>query len=304
MNITIISILTTISILFSMINASGQTCPNKALQRQMQTEETAFLANMKPGLQHTQMLAVRDAMKGDYSALEQIRQSRNQAPVLPETVESKYVTPDICLFSPVNATERKRPLLLYLHGGGWCFGSINSCARFCAALAEAGDCCVAALNYRLAPKYPFPMPLNDCIEAFEYLKQHAEEWGCDSSRISIGGDSAGGNLALAASMSLTGVHKVIPIYPVTKLFTEVTSSWKEYARGYGDDAELPPVLIISAGHDILFDQTAELARRLQHLGHPLSYHVFPTATHLFITVPGQPTAFQESVRIVSRFLNE
>ena len=136
-------------------------------------------------------------------------------------------------------------------------------------------------------------------------------------------------------MSLTGVHKVIPIYPVTKLFTEVTSSWKEYARGYGDDAELleafneayssgdsrnplvsvglagdetlsklPPVLIVSAGHDILFDQTAEFAQRLQHLGHPLSYHVFPTATHLFITVPGQPTAFHESIRIVSRFLNE
>ena len=335
MNTTIIRILTTLSILLSRINANGQTYPGKALQLQMQTEETAFLANMKPGLQHTQMLAVRDAMKGDYSALEQICQSRNQAPLLPETVETKYITPDICLFSPVNATERKRPLLLYLHGGGWCFGSINSCARFCAALAEAGDCCIAALNYRLAPKYPFPIPLDDCKQAFEYLKHHAEEWGCDSSRISIGGDSAGGNLALAASMSLTGVHKVIPIYPVTKLFTEVTSSWKEYAWGYGDDAELleafneaysagdsrnplisvglasdealtelPPVLIISAGHDILFDQTAELARRLQRLGHPLSYHVFPTATHLFITVPGQPTAFHESVRIVSRFLNE
>ena len=84
MNTTIIRILTTLSILFSMINARGQTCPNKALQRQMQTEETAFLANMKPGLQPTRMLAVRDAMKGDYSALEQIRQSRNQAPVLPD----------------------------------------------------------------------------------------------------------------------------------------------------------------------------------------------------------------------------
>lgn len=86
MNTTIIRILTTLSILFSMINASGQTCPNKALQRQMQTEETSFLANMKPGLQHTQMLAVRDAMKGDYSALEQIRQIRNQAPVLPDMI--------------------------------------------------------------------------------------------------------------------------------------------------------------------------------------------------------------------------
>lgn len=70
MNTTIISILTTISIPFFALNASGQTYPSKDLQLQMQKEETAFLANMKPGLQHTQMLAVRDAMKGDYSALE------------------------------------------------------------------------------------------------------------------------------------------------------------------------------------------------------------------------------------------
>ena len=108
----------------------------------------------------------------------------------------------------------------------------------------------------------------------------------------------------------------------------------EYGKGYGDDAELleafneaysggaarnplvsvglasdetlaklPPVLIISAGHDILFDQTAEFAERLNGLGHSLSYHVFPTATHLFITVPGQPTAFNESVRIVAEFIN-
>lgn len=77
MNTTIIRILTTISILFSMINASGQTCPNKALQRQMQTEETSFLANMKPGLQHIQMLpdmiyfsTRRQNLPGDFSALD------------------------------------------------------------------------------------------------------------------------------------------------------------------------------------------------------------------------------------------
>ena len=136
-------------------------------------------------------------------------------------------------------------------------------------------------------------------------------------------------------MSIDGVHKVIPIYPVTKLFTETTPSWEKYAKGYGNDAELleafneayaqkethnplvsvglasdaaltklPPVLILSAGHDILFDQTAELAVRLEKLNHTLQYHVFPTATHLFITVPRQPTAFSEAVKIIARFLNE
>ena len=330
----LLRMVTMLSFSFAAGNAAGQIYPGEEIQGKMLVEEQAFLANMKEGLQHVQMLAVRNAMKGDYGALGEIRQSRNKAPALPENIDIKYVASNICLFSPAGRAARKRPLLLYLHGGGWCFGSINSCARFCAALAEAGDCCVAALNYRLAPKFPFPAPLDDCRRAFEYVKCHADEWGCDSLQVSVGGDSAGGNLALATAMSVEGVCKVIPIYPVTKLYTEVTPSWVEYGKGYGDDAELleafneaysggaarnplvsvglasdetlaklPPVLIISAGHDILFDQTAEFAERLNGLGHSLSYHVFPTATHLFITVPGQPTAFNESVRIVAEFIN-
>ena len=321
--------------------SNAQIVPSNTLQQQMLTEEQTFLANMKPGLQHTQMLAVRAAIGGDDTALQQIRASRNASPTLPQGVKTTYLkgdetrlSADICLFEPTAKTARKRPLLLYLHGGGWCFGSINSCARFCAAVALEADCCVAALNYRLAPAYPFPTALNDCKEAFAYLSQHTAQWGCDSTLIAVGGDSAGGNLALATALSVKGVSKVIPIYPVTKLFSEPTTSWQEYAKGYGDDAELleafneayagtdthnplvsvglasdealralPPVLIISAGHDILFDQTAEFAQRLQHLGCSLQYHVYPTATHLFITVPGQPSAFDQAVKTTASFLN-
>ena len=324
----------TLALALSASTSHGQTVPDADIQQQMLEEERTFLYNMKPGLQHTQMLAVRAAFEGDDAALTQIRQSRNQAPALPEGVVATYPVPDICVFSPAAAATRKRPLMLYLHGGGWCFGSINSCARFCAALALEGDCCVAALNYRLSPAFPFPAPLRDCTRAFDYLKQHAAEWGCDSSQVSVGGDSAGGNLALATALSVRGVCKVVPIYPVVKLFTEQTASWRKYATGYGDDAELleaffeayavgnkknplvspglasdfmlqslPPVLIISAGHDILFDQTREFAERLRLLHHPLAYHVYPTATHLFITVPGQPTAFSEAVKTVAAFLN-
>lgn len=317
------------------LHATSQTLPSAALQEQMLAEEQTFLHHMKPTLQHEQMLAVRDAINGNSAALEQIRASRNKAPELPEGVSATYIRPDLCLFAPTKAAKRQRPLLLYLHGGGWCFGSINSCARFCATLAREADCCVAALNYRLSPAYPFPTPLNDCRDAFRFVKEHANDWGCDTARVSIGGDSAGGNLALATAMTEKGVAKVVPIYPVTKLFTERTASWEKYAAGYGNDAELleafneayargnarnplvsvaladdatlkalPPALILSAGHDILFDQTAELAQRLQRLGNRIAYHVFPTATHLFITVPGQPTAFRQAVKTVGTFLNE
>ncbi len=308
--------------------------PDSVIQHKMSVEERAFLSSMKPGLQHSQMLAVRKAMRGDDSDLQQIRVSRNQAPELPETVKTYYPTPDICLFSPKAHTTHTRPILLYLHGGGWCFGSINSCARFCAAVALEGDCMVAALNYRLAPAHPYPAALEDIRQAVSYLREHAAEWGCDPALIAVGGDSAGGNLALAAGMSVPGIARIIPIYPVVKLFTEVTPSWSKYGQGYGNDAELleafneayanydernslisvglssdealrtlPPALFISAGHDILLDQTAELVDRMDRLGCPVSYHVYPTATHLFITIPGQPTAFKEAVSAVSKFLN-
>lgn len=317
-----------------MVCLYGQTYPSDSLQRRMLDDERHFLSRMPADLQHRQMLAVRAAISGDCAALQQIRQSRNQPPQLPDGVTATYPTPDICLFTPSRPALRKRPLLLYLHGGGWCFGSINSCARFCATLALEADCCVATLDYRLSPAHPFPAPLDDCRRAFAYLRQHADAWGCDSTQVAVGGDSAGGNLALATALSTEGVSRVVPIYPVTRLYTRVTPSWTDYAQGYGDDAELleafceayargeehnplvsvelaaddtlrslPPMCLISAGHDILFDQTTQLAHRLQRLGHRLTYHVFPTATHLFITVPGQPTAFTEAVSVVARFLN-
>lgn len=310
-------------------------CPDSIRQQKMLEEERAFLANMKPGLQHIQMMAVRKAMEGNDTELQQIRQSRNQPPALPEGVKTFYPIENICLFSPKHKTDRKRPILLYLHGGGWCFGSINSCARFCTAVALEADCLVAALDYRLAPAHPYPAALEDCQRAVHYLQEHAADWGGDTTLIAVGGDSAGGNLALATAMSAPGICKVIPIYPVTKLFTEGTPSWEKYAKGYGNDAELleafneayanrqernplvsvglcdddalkalPPALFISAGHDILLDQTAELVQRLHNLGRPVIYRVYPTATHLFITVPGQPTAFEEAVKDVSSFLND
>ena len=311
----------------------AQKLPSRSEQRQMLQEEQVFLRGMKPGLQHTQMLAVRAGMAGNVDPLNAIRQSRNTAPSLPEGITATDITSTMRLFRPSKQSKRPMPVLLYLHGGGWCFGSINSCTRFCASVAKEVQCCVVALNYRLSPEHPYPTPLTDCQEAFVYLKEHAHEWGGDTTRISIGGDSAGGNLAVATALSTQGVRSLIPIYPVTKLFSEHTPSWTAYARGYGDDAELleafceayargktqeplvsvglapdsmlqklPPVLLISAGHDVLADQGAAFAHRLKSVGVSTDYHLFPTATHLFITVGGQPTAFQRAVRIVAKFL--
>lgn len=317
----------------SVCTLPAQTLPDSATQEQMRTECDRFLQQMPQGLQHRQSEAVRRAMKGQSEDLEKIRNGRNTTPTLPEGVRTTYIKPTLCLFRPATDSPRPRPVLLYLHGGGWAFGSINSCARFCAEVALRAECCVVALNYRLAPEHPFPAPLNDCISAFRYLQQHAGEWGGDTARISIGGDSAGGNLALATALSVPSVHSLIPIYPVTKVFTAPTESWQKYHTGYGCDAELlesfntayagnqhlhplasvalttdsclrqlPPTLMISAGRDILLDQGKEWVQRMQKLKLPVKHHIYPTATHLFITVPGQPAAFEAAVQTVSKFM--
>lgn len=307
--------------------------PSTQLQQQMREDERTFLSQMDPQLQHRQSEAIKAAMQGDTTALMQIRRSRNKVPTINDSVKMHYISPKLCLFMPKQNKGRLRPLLVYFHGGGWCFGSINSCAKFCAEVACVADCGVLAVDYRLAPINPFPAALNDCVAAYRFAHSHATEWGIDATHILVGGDSAGGQLALATALSEPSVRAVISIYPVIKLYAEATPSWQQYAKGYGNDAELmhtfnaaygreqtrhplasvalapdsllvklPPVLFIAAGHDVLYDQGRAFVARLKALNLPIEDHVFSTATHLFITVPGQPTAFAEAVKIVASYM--
>ena len=71
------------------------------------------------------------------------------------------------IYEPKDGSAGRLPVLLYLHGGGWTFGSINSCGRFCNAMAASGKMRVIALDYRLAPEHPYPAGLDDCIGAVE-----------------------------------------------------------------------------------------------------------------------------------------
>lgn len=325
-----------ISLLLSLTSLAGhaQEQPSFAVLEAMDRECSTFLSGMPANRQHEQAVAIRQAMAGHPAALRNIRQGRNTPPQLPADVQAAYVRPDLCLFSPRTCSLRPRPLLLYLHGGGWTFGSINSCAKFCAELAIRGNCCVAALDYRLAPEHPYPAALDDCRRALAYIHRQAEEWNCDTTRISIGGDSAGGNLAIAAAMEDRRLYGLLPIYPVTKLYAVPSPSWEKYGKGFGNDTELlltfydaytsshvqdpsvsvgdapdslllnlPRTLVISAGRDILLDQGTAFVQRLHQIGlSHASQVVFPTATHLFITVPGQPTAFEEAVKLAAAFI--
>jgi len=227
------------------------------------------------------------------------------------------------------------PLLIYLHGGGWTFGSINSCSRFCDAIAASGAARVLAIDYSLAPESPFPAALNDCTTALKYAHANATILKTSPTLISIGGDSAGGNLAAATALKCSHlpIRSLILFYPVTKAYADDSESWNKYGHGYGLDADLmaefnkaytirttpynplisislaktgnlaklPPTLLVGAGRDILRDQGKEFA---DHLPGIVRRVEFPGAVHLFITVPGQPTAFKKAVELSIDFLSK
>ncbi len=128
------------------------------------------------------------------------------------------------------------PVFLTFHGGGWVFGSLDLHDPFCRNIADQAHVIVVSVDYRLAPEHKFPAGLNDCYAAAEWTAKNIREWNGDPSRIGIGGDSAGGNLA--AAVTLKAKEKNFPkfqaqvlIYPVMQNRFD-TASYQKYADGY------------------------------------------------------------------------
>jgi acetyl esterase len=197
------------------------------------------------------------------------------------------------LYKPNNNTNL--PLLVYYHGGGWVLGNVDSHDGICRALAMQSECAVLSVEYRLAPEFPFPIPLTDSVTATRWAYDNAASIGCDASRIAVGGDSAGGNFAaIIANMQVIPCVYQLLIYPVTDCRMG-TESYVENAAGpflrsadmaafidlyIGDItspedprvspimaspatlASCPPAVIITAGHDPLRDEGEQYGHAL------------------------------------------
>lgn len=129
------------------------------------------------------------------------------------------------------ANDEVLPCLLFLHGGGWVIGNLDSHDRLCRHLANVSRACVVAVDYRLAPEHRFPASVDDSADALRWVHAHAAELRIDASRMAVGGDSAGGNLAaVLALMSRDGdlppLLAQVLLYPVTDL----TAGSASYAR--------------------------------------------------------------------------
>ena len=128
------------------------------------------------------------------------------------------------------------PAVVYFHGGGWVFGSIETHEAFTGFLARELKAKVFSVDYRLAPEHPYPIPLVDCEAAFNWVKENSSDLGINPNRVSIGGDSAGGNLAASLCVKRKQEELSMPkaqllIYPVTDL-TLKHPSIDEMAEGF------------------------------------------------------------------------
>ena len=190
------------------------------------------------------------------------------------------------------------PALVFFHGGGWVVGDLETHDTMCRHIANRAGCAVVAVDYRLAPEHKFPAAVKDCLAATEWLAENGDQLRIDRSRLAIGGDSAGGNLAAVVSLIARdrGTPKLrgqLLFYPALDfgmkqasyqrfaeghLLTEATMRWfaEAYLRGPNDVGDwrvsplrardlsgLPPAYVLTAGYDPLCDEGIAYARRLQ-----------------------------------------
>ncbi len=212
------------------------------------------------------------------------------------------------------------PLLVWVHGGGWVFSSIDTHDRLARELAVSGDVAVLLIDYALAPEARFPAALYEVDALLRLVGSQAAGWGVDGTRVLVGGDSAGGNMALAAAMLARDAEGpklagVLAAYPVTDAdFSSPT--YLEFAEGYGltaagmkafwelylgheadrfnplaaplrgDAGRLPPVFMPLAEIDVLRSEGERMAAKILAAGGVCEAVIYRGMSHGFMRMTG------------------
>lgn len=211
-----------------------------------------------------------------------------------------------------------RPTLLFLHGGAWIQGDLDTHDGLCGRLALEAGVRVLALDYRLAPEHKFPAGLEDAAAAYRALRADGARWGVDAARLSVGGDSAGGNLTAALMHMLAESGEAMPkgqvlIYPAldtamdTPSMRAMPDAWllprtrlDWYLDLYlpqdqdrrdprvapacsGHLAGQPPAFVLAAGHDPLWDEALSYADALEAAGVSVTRALYPGQIHAFVS---------------------
>jgi acetyl esterase len=241
-------------------------------------------------------------------------------------------------YAPVSSGA-PRPLLVFLHGGGFVLGDLDTHDPLCRLLCQQAGVHVLSVAYRLAPEHPFPAGLDDAMAAFAWASTHARELGADPTRIAVGGDSAGGNLSAVVSQLTVRDGLPAPVlqlllYPAVDRTTRWASldlfaeglfltradiEWfhQQYtgaASGQSDPrisplrstelSGLPPALVITAGFDPLRDEGEAYAHALQRAGTPTTLRRCDGFIHGFANMGGVSRACREVVVEIAFLLRD
>ncbi len=230
-----------------------------------------------------------------------------------------------------------RPTLLYIHGGGWVQGGIDTHDGLCGQIALDAGIRVISLDYRLAPEHKFPAGPDDVLAACRALIAAPQDWGVDPQRLAVGGDSAGGNLTAVLMHDLAAAGEARPklqvlIYPAVDGRMN-TGSMQALRHAYvlprdriewymdqylpqGQDrmdprvspiaspylAGQPPALILHAGHDPLWDDAALYHQALSAAGVPSTLLAFPGQVHAFVSARRAIPQGVQATRAISDWL--
>jgi acetyl esterase len=211
------------------------------------------------------------------------------------------------------------PVLVYYHGGGWTIGDLDTHDTLCRELANLSGCAVVAVDYRMGPEHRFPAAVDDVLAATRWVRKEAASLGVDASRLAVGGDSAGGNLAAVVAIAARDAGDLpiafqLLIYPATDMrrghpshttngqgyvltkdtigyfhdhyITDAKDDldWRASPLLHKDLAGLPPALVLTAGYDPLRDEGLDYARALTEAGNRAIYVCFERQIHGFITM--------------------
>lgn len=225
------------------------------------------------------------------------------------------------------------PVLVYAHGGGWVWSSVDTHDRLVREYAAASGITVVSVDYALSPEAKFPRALEEVAAVVRHIAQHGAEWGLDPARIVVGGDSAGGNLALGTALMLRdtsgpSLRGILANYPVCAADFD-TPGYREFGPGgyflteekmrfywqaylpheadrfhpwaaplHGDCRGLPPTLVHLAELDLLTHEGLAMTERLRAAGVTVECEIFPGLIHGFLrnmaTVSGARAAIAKA----------
>jgi acetyl esterase len=232
------------------------------------------------------------------------------------------------------------PILVFFHGGGFVLCDLDTHDNLCRSLTNRACCVAVSVDYRLAPEHKFPAAVEDAYAATQWVAKNAHRINGDPTRIAVGGDSAGGNLAAVVAMMARDqdgptLKYQLLMYPVTDVSSSNTDSYRNYADGYfltkGDGewfcdqylnceedrlnplaspllapdlSGLPPALVITAEFDVLRDGGESYAKRLKKAGISVKCTRYEGMIHGFMSMDGLLDQARNGIEEASTALRE